>query len=95
MSLTPDPLTSMTLGQAAKELIYLVECKTCKRQARIDLNAMAQRLGNDNPLAWLKPKLKCSACQSSQFVITTYFKSATTSDAVMRKWPLPGDKADE
>lgn len=81
----------MTLGQAARELIYLVSCKDCKREARIDLGAMADRFGADSPLRKVKRTLKCGGCGSKGFIITTLWKSASTSDRVMRRWPMRGD----
>lgn len=87
----PDPLVSMTLGQAARELIYLVECKDCKHRTRIDLREMARRYGDDDPLARLKVRLKCGQCGTKEFIITTYWLSASASGAVLKKWPLAGD----
>lgn len=88
----PDPLTSMTLGQAAKEIIYLVQCEDCGRRARIDLMEMASRYGDDEPLPKLTRSLKCE-CASKDFIITTYWLSASTSHQVLQQWPLKGDSA--
>jgi hypothetical protein len=58
----------------AQERVYLVECQDCKRQVRIDLTEMAERLDVD-PLEWLDGRLKCK-CGSTQFAITPYWRLA-------------------
>lgn len=88
--MSPDPLVTYTLAQAVRELIYLVDCK-CGQQARIDLRALEKRYGPTYPLSKVKGKLKCSKCGGRSFIITTLWKSATTSIEAMRRWPMPGD----
>lgn len=51
------------------EPIYLVECQACFTQWRIDLTEMAKRM--DDPLEWVKARLKCK-CGSSRLFITTF-----------------------
>lgn len=75
----------MTLGRAAQEKVYLIECRACKHKAQIDLALMAQALGESFPLEDLRPKLKCARCGSKKTISTTLWKSATTTEAFVRK----------
>lgn len=69
----------MSLGQAAKDQVYLIECTRCKHKAQIDLTAMAKELGESFPLLELKARLKCSKCASKQTIFTTLWKSSTAT----------------
>src|SRR5262245_39554264 len=75
-----DPLAYMTLGQAWPQLIYVAECAPCHQRRRIDLRAMAVRLGADFPLRDLRMRLRCSACGSRQVTIATLWKNASGSE---------------
>jgi hypothetical protein len=88
--MSPDPLATYTLAEAVEKLIYLVDCN-CGQRARIDLRALEKRYGPTYPPRKVKGKLKCSQCQGRKFIITTLWKSATTSIESMRRWPMPGD----
>jgi hypothetical protein len=75
----------MTLGQAAKELVYLIECTACKHHAQVDLVAMAASLGESFPLADLRPRLTCK-CGSKKTISTTLPKSATATEEFVRRF---------
>lgn len=81
----------MTLGRAAKEQVYLIECTACKHRAKIDLVLMAQSLGESFPLADLRPRLKCARCGSKKTISTTLWLSSTATDAFVKRWLSPSD----
>lgn len=76
----------MTLGRAAQEQVYLIECRACKHRAQIDLALMTQSLGESFPLADLRPRLRCAKCGSKKTIATTLRKSATTTDQFVRNF---------
>jgi hypothetical protein len=75
-----------TLGQAAREQVYLIECKDCKHHAQVDLVAMAASLGESFPLADLRPRLKCAKCGSRDTISTTLWKSSTATEPFVRQF---------
>ena len=44
-----DPLTHMSLDVAWREIIYTANCQGCRQRLRIDLKALAIRLGDRFP----------------------------------------------
>lgn len=80
----------MTLGRAAAEQVYLIECTACKHKAQIDLVAMAAELGESFPLADLRPRLKCAKCGSKETITTTLWLSSTATDAFVKRWGKGG-----
>jgi hypothetical protein len=76
----------MTLGQAAKEQVYLIECRACGHKAQVDLALMASTLGESFPLADLRPRLCCAKCGSKETIATTLWLSATTTQEFVRRW---------
>jgi hypothetical protein len=76
----------MTLGQAALEQVYLIECTACKHHAQVDLKLMAASLGESFPLADLRPRLRCSECGSKKTISTTLPKSASKTEEMVRQF---------
>lgn len=52
-----------------KELVYILECKECGQQTRIDLKVMAERL--DDEALELLDRLQCK-CGSTRFTVTKW-----------------------
>lgn len=80
------PALSHTLGEAVHALIYLVECTKCKHRSRVDLAALEGLYGPDFPVERIRSMLQCSKCGRKQTIITTLWRSATTTDAMMQRW---------
>lgn len=80
----------MTLGRAAQEQAYLIECTACKHKAQIDLVAMAAELGESFPLKDLRPRLKCMKCRSKETITTTLWLSSTATAAFVNRWGKGG-----
>jgi hypothetical protein len=76
----------MTLGQAAKEQVYLIECRACGHKAQVDLALMASTLGESFPLKDLRPRLPCGKCGSRKTIVTTLWLSATATAEFVRRW---------
>lgn len=76
----------MTLAEAVSELVYLIECSACKHKARIDLTAMAAKLGDSFLVDDLRPRLKCAQCGSRNTIATTLWISATTTNQFVRRF---------
>jgi hypothetical protein len=85
-----DPLIYMSVGEAWPLLIYIAECTPCHVRRRIDLRAVAQRLGPDVPLWDLRVRLRCSACGSRSVTICTLRKDSG-SDRALTQWPFDYD----
>jgi hypothetical protein len=76
----------MNLGQAAKEQVYLIECRACKHHAQVNLVAMAASLGESFPLADLRPRLRCSECGSRNTISTTLWKSSSATEQSVQRF---------
>jgi len=59
-------------ASAADGMIYLVECRECRRHTRIDLTEMARRCGDVDVLEQFRPHLKCMRCGSVEFVVEPF-----------------------
>lgn len=68
--LATDPLLVLTLGEAARDYVYSASCSACRYNSRIDLDALAGRLGADFPLRELRKRLRCSQCRSRRIIIS-------------------------
>jgi hypothetical protein len=86
-----DPLLTMNLGQAWPEIVYTANCLHCHEIRRVDLKAMAERLGQDFPLLKLRERLKCQKCERKRITIATRWKSSGTSVDVLQRWPFDYD----
>lgn len=76
----------ITLGQAAKEQVYLISCSICKHKTQVDLAAMVAKLGESFPLDNLRPRLKCSKCGSKKTISTTLWLSSTATEGFVRRF---------
>jgi transcription elongation factor Elf1 len=84
---------NLTLAQAWPRIIYLAQCKACKHRTRVDLKAVAEKLGESFPINDLRPKLRCTACGHPDAIICTLYKESTgnlVSDA-LEEFPMPYD----
>jgi hypothetical protein len=63
-------LETAALAHVDDSYFYGAYCRKCKHAARLSLEALRTRLGDDYPLAKVKDRLRCERCNSRQIVIT-------------------------
>ena len=54
--MTSDPLLTLRLGSAWREVVYTANCRDCEHWTRVDLKRIAEQLGDDFPLRDLRPR---------------------------------------
>jgi hypothetical protein len=81
------PLTeNLTLAEAVEQIVYGANCTVCHEVRRIDLQAMLQKLGADFRLGDLRPRLRCAKCGSKKVIVTTLWKSSSTTERMTAHW---------
>jgi len=63
-------LETAALAHVDDSYYYAAYCRKCKHSARLSLEKLRRRLGDDFPLASVKSRLRCERCGSRQIVIT-------------------------
>lgn len=89
--MSDDPLRTLSLGSAWKEIVYTASCKDCNHWTRIDLKRLAAELGEQFPLHRLRARLKCSNCGGKRIIIATVDKSTTAATTALARWPFDYD----
>lgn len=84
----PRDALDLTVSEAAARLYYGAGCNTCGEVRHVDLAAVAERLGPSFPLRDLRARLKCAHCGAPP-IITTHWREATTSHALVAHWKPP------
>jgi hypothetical protein len=81
----------LTLAEAATLIAYGVQCKRCWVTVRIDLAAMAERLGPTRLVRDIGPRLRCSRCGQREVILCTLWLEQTqTAEMVKRRIPPCG-----
>jgi hypothetical protein len=63
-------LDTASLAHVDDSYYYGAYCRKCKHSARLSLEKIRARLGDNFPLARVREKLRCARCGSRQVVIT-------------------------
>lgn len=80
------PADDLTLREAIEKLYYGAECKPCGEVRYVNLLRAAARCGLDMKVRELRPRLRCSKCGNKAVIVTTLWRSASTSEQAMRRW---------
>lgn len=75
---------SLPLAEAVDQIYYGANC--CGEVRKIDLHKLLADLGPDFLVRDIRPRLKCSKCGGKDLVVTTLWKSSTTTDRLMEAW---------
>lgn len=86
-----DPLLTLRLGSAWRELVYTANCRDCGHWTRVDLKRIAEQLGDDFPLRDLRPRLTCGKCGGKRIIISTVDKDSTAAASHLSRWRFPYD----
>lgn len=77
---------NLTLAEAVELLHYGACCNKCQEVRRIDLQALMNRFGADFLVERIRPHLICKKCGNRAIIVTTLWRSASTSDRMTEHW---------
>lgn len=76
----------LTLAQAVERIEYGAGCGTCREVRRINLQHLRETLGDSFLVRDIRPRLVCRRCGSREIIVTTLWKSATSTERLMAHW---------
>jgi hypothetical protein len=86
-----DDLHTITLGEAWRIILYFATCQSCNAKKRVDLKALAEKLGDGYLLKDVRLRLKCQTCGAKKVILMTLWKDATTTINALHEYPMPYD----
>ena len=63
-------ISTATLADVDDSYYYGVSCQSCLRNARLSLERLRAKLGDDFPVVKIIGRLKCRTCGSKQIIVT-------------------------
>jgi hypothetical protein len=66
----PANYSTAKLADVDDSYYFGVHCRSCLRNARLNLTRLRGLLGNDFPVVEVRTRLKCSTCGSKQLTVT-------------------------
>src|SRR5262249_17961668 len=79
----------LTLGEAAEQILFAANCRTCQQIVQVDLHGLARRVGAGRVLGSLTSRLRCSRCGTRGPLLVTLWKRAGMADIRSIHWLPP------
>lgn len=76
----------LTLAEAVEQIEYGAGCGRCREVRRINLQLLRETLGDSFCVRDIRPHLVCRKCGNREIIVTTLWKSATSTERLMAHW---------